>query len=85
MVFRKWSWGYPRNQSISVLEDTLLPTAWAQYGLKPTSSVQDRSPIHTSRVVMEWFAEKSEFDLLPWPAKGADFTSHQKFVERDGL
>ena len=60
------------EQYISVLEDTLLPTAWAQYGLGPIPFVQDRSPIHTSRVVMEWFAEHPEFDLLPWPAKGAD-------------
>ena len=57
---------------IDVLEDSLIPSAWAHYGLEPIPFVQDRSPIHTSHVVTEWFQGRPEFNLLPWPAKGAD-------------
>ena len=39
----------------------------------PIRFVQDRSPIHTSNLVTEWFEDHPEFELLPWPPKGADF------------
>lgn len=57
---------------VDILDNVLLPTAWARFGLGPIYFVQDRSPIHTSRVVADWFAEHPEFVLLPWPPKGAD-------------
>lgn len=60
------------EQYIDVLENCLLPTTWEHYGLGPIPFVQDRSPIHTSHLVREWFNVRPEFDLLPWPAKGAD-------------
>ena len=57
---------------ISILDDVLLPTAWARFGLGPIRFVQFRSPIHTSHAVTAWFADHPEFELLPWPPRGAD-------------
>jgi transposase len=57
---------------IDILENVLLPTAWARFGLGPIPVVQDLSPIHTSHAVGDWFADHPEFELLPWPPKGAD-------------
>ena len=64
------------KQYIRILEDSLVPSAWARFG--PTSDdpvpfVQDLSPIHQSYVVQDWFEDEGkEFELLPWPPKGAD-------------
>ena len=57
---------------IQILDDVLLPTAWARFGLGPIRFIQDRSPIHTSHAVRDWFADRPEFELLPWPSKGVD-------------
>lgn len=60
---------------IDILEDVLIPTAYARFGHGidgPIRFVQDLSPIHTSNVVREWFEEHPEFELIPWPPKGAD-------------
>ena len=61
------------EQYIDVLENSLIPSAYARYGLGPIRFVQDRSPIHTCNVVQEWFEQHPEIELIPWPAKGADF------------
>jgi hypothetical protein len=64
------------KQYIRILEDSLVPYAWARFG--PTSDdpvpfFQDLSPIHQSYVVQDWFEDEGkEFELLPWPPKGAD-------------
>jgi hypothetical protein len=59
-----------------ILEDSLVPYAWARFGPtedNPIPFVQDRSPIHKSCVVQDWFQDEGkEFDVLPWPPKGAD-------------
>lgn len=63
------------------MENVLRPTAYERFGRAdadfedfedPIRFVQDLSPIHTSNVVKEWFEEHPEFELLPWPPKGAD-------------
>lgn len=59
---------------INILETSLLPSVRA-YAIEepfPINFVQDRSPIHTSRVVTNWFAHHQEFHLLNWPPKGCD-------------
>lgn len=63
---------FTSEKYIQILEDVLLPTAWARFGLGPIRFVQDRSPIHTSHAVTDWFADHPEFELIPWPSKGAD-------------
>jgi hypothetical protein len=58
----------------SILEDVLLPSAWEKFGTDALIPfVQDRSAIHTSTIVTDWFDEEGvSFDVLPWPPKGAD-------------
>jgi hypothetical protein len=34
--------------------------------------IQDKSPIHGANIIKYWFENNPHFDLLPWPAKGAD-------------
>ena len=34
--------------------------------------MHDRCPIHTARVVQEWFEAQNNIQLLEWPSKGAD-------------
>lgn len=38
----------------------------------PIMFVQDRSPIHTARIVSEWFREHPEIILINWPSKRCD-------------
>lgn len=57
---------------VRILEDILLPTARARFAPGLIRFVQDRSSIHTSRAVTAWFANHPEFEVLPWPSKGAD-------------
>lgn len=59
---------------IRILEDHLLPSAWARFGTDELIPfVQDLSPIHKSYIVQDWFADEGvSFQLLPWPPKGAD-------------
>lgn len=62
------------NEYINILETFLLPSvrAYAIPEPEPIYLVQDRSPIHTSRAVMAWFAAHSQIRLLEWPTKGCD-------------
>ncbi len=60
---------------VDILENVLLPVAIERFERGndyPIRFVQDRSPIHTANVVRERFEEHPEFELLPWPPKGAD-------------
>lgn len=69
-------------QYVDILENVFLPEAMERFGCEATIKfVQDNSPIHTSRIVREWFAERPEvqlidvfpeIELMEWPAKGAD-------------
>ena len=67
------------QQYIRILEDSLVPYAWARFGPtedNPIPFVQDRSPIHKSYVVQDWFQDEGkEFDVMPWPPKGADINA----------
>jgi hypothetical protein len=62
------------QQYVRIIEDVLLPSAWARFGTDELIPfVQDRSTIHTSTIVTDWFAEEGvSFDVVPWPPKGAD-------------
>ena len=64
------------KQYIRILEDSLVPYAWARFGPtedNPIPFVQDRSPIHKSYMVQDWFEDEAkEFEMLPWPTKEAD-------------
>ena len=62
------------QQYIRILEDVLLPSAWARFGTdKLIPFVQDCLTIHSSNMVMNWFNDEGvSFELLPWPPKGTD-------------
>lgn len=38
----------------------------------PILFVHDRCPVHTDKVVQEWFANHPNLQLLEWPSKGCD-------------
>ena len=43
-----------------------------QFPNQPVKFVHDNSSIHKARVVTAWFADRRQYEVLPWPAKGAD-------------
>ena len=51
-------------QYLEVLDDVLVPTAYARFRLGPIRFVQDRSPIHTTNLVLEWFEDHPDFELI---------------------
>lgn len=62
------------QQYINILETSFLP-AVRMYAIPeplPIWLVQDRSPIHTSHIVRDWFSTHPEIQLIDWPSKGAD-------------
>lgn len=62
------------QQYINILETSFLPSvrAYAIPEPQPIYFVQDRSPIHTSRAVSNWFNAHPEIVLIDWPSKGCD-------------
>ena len=55
------------------MENKFLPTISHRYPNQRVKFIQDRYPIHTSRVVQRWFRlHDQQIELLPWPPKGAD-------------
>jgi hypothetical protein len=42
--------------------------------------IQDKSPIHGANIIKYWFENNPHFDLLPWPAKGADLYPITKWL-----
>ena len=55
-----------------ILENHLLPFVNERFQNQQVRFVQDKSPIHTARVVTQWFREHPIIEILPWPSKGAD-------------
>lgn len=53
---------------IQILE-TVIPSIRAP---NPIRFVHDKSPIHTSRLVRDWFAEHPDIQLIVLPTKGCD-------------
>lgn len=61
-----------KEKYIEILENDFLPWVQEHYGEQPVRFIQDRSPIHTARIVTQWFRDHPQIELLPWPSKGAD-------------
>ena len=60
---------------VRILEEYLLPSLRERNfhaHHRPIIFVQDKSPIHTARVVREWFANQNVLQLLDWPIRGCD-------------
>ena len=59
---------------VEILEDFFLPSLQERnYPLtEPILFMHDKCPIHTARVVREWFDEHPNLQLFDWPSKGCD-------------
>lgn len=69
------------EEYVNILETSLSPSVRA-YALPeplPIIIVQDRSPIHTSRRVREWFHNHPEIQVIDWPTKGCDINPIANF------
>ncbi|KAK3885555.1 hypothetical protein Pcinc_008351 [Petrolisthes cinctipes] len=65
---------FTADQYIEILEEVMLPSVRSYLLPYPERIVfvQDRCPVHTARVVRQWFNEHQEIQLLDWPPKGCD-------------
>ena len=77
--FGRWWWDFVRIQGrfnsekyLNILQNVLLPSARQRFPEGPIKFIHDNSSIHRAHVVRDWFREHPEFDVLPWPPKGAD-------------
>ncbi|KAK3895452.1 hypothetical protein Pcinc_000794 [Petrolisthes cinctipes] len=60
---------------VNILEDVFLPSVRAVFAEEEALHVylaQDNSPIHSGRVVSDWFASHPEVTLLDWPSRSPD-------------
>lgn len=63
---------FTSEKYLEILGDTLLPSVHIRFPGMRVPFVQDKSPIHGANIIKFWFENNPYFDLLPWPAKGAD-------------
>ena len=63
---------FDSEKYLDILENQLLPWINQDYDGQPVCSIQDMSPIHTSRVTQHWFRQHPRIEVLPWLSKGAD-------------
>lgn len=60
---------------IYILQNLFLPSLQRSnfpFPPRPVLFVQDRCPIHTTRIVTQWFNQQENLQLLEWPSKGCD-------------
>ena len=91
VIVRVWGWfsytgggsirNIPDNKSgnedyISLLEDCLIPVAWARFGMKPVSFLYESKSFFpksfSSPVVRSFFEDHPEVKAKSWPAKSRD-------------
>ena len=54
-----------------ILDKSVLPTLWQQFGEGPFLYQHDNTPVHKARSVQKWFGEIS-VEELDWPAQSPD-------------
>ena len=54
-----------------ILDDSVLPTLWQQFGGGPFLFQHDNAPVHKVRFTQRWFVEIG-VEELDWPAQSAD-------------
>ena len=54
-----------------ILDDSVLPTLWQQFGEGPFLFQQDNAPVHKARSIQKWFGEIG-VEELDWPAQSRD-------------
>lgn len=93
-----WKWrGWPgelvtiegnldAQQYINIQETSFLPSVRAYAIPVPESiyCVQDKSPIHTSRTISNWFNANPEIILIDWPSNWCHCNPIEKSLGTDG-
>ncbi|XP_070962114.1 ataxin-2 homolog [Oncorhynchus clarkii lewisi] len=54
-----------------ILDDSVLPTLWQQFGEGPFLFQHDNAPVHKVRSIQKWFVELG-VEELDWPAQSPD-------------
>lgn len=49
-----------------------MPSVRARFQNQQVYFIQDLSAVHQAKAVKAWFREHPQFNILPWPPKGAD-------------
>ena len=62
------------EQYLHILKNVMLPSVRSIYPDGVIQFQQDRSPIHTARLVHNWLASQGDIDVLQWPPRGADLS-----------
>jgi transposase len=57
------------HQYVALLSEVLLPFVEMHFPTQRVRFLHDNSPIHTARIVRDWFTAHPWIDPLPWPAK----------------
>ncbi|KAI2659461.1 Transposable element Tc1 transposase [Labeo rohita] len=55
-----------------ILDNSMLPTLWEQFGAGPFLFQHDCAPVHKARSIKTWMTESS-VDELDWPVQSPDF------------
>ena len=78
LFFRSWAWPLSSvkgtlNASAyqEMLDNSMPPTLWAQFGDGPFLFQHDCAPVHKARSIKTWLRE-SGVDELDWPALSPD-------------
>ena len=57
-----------------ILDDSVLPTLWQQFGKGPLLFQHDNAPMHKARSIQKWLVETG-VEQLDWPAQNPDLNS----------